>query len=1258
MRSVLILLAWLAVAGPCVAEPPAPGAPMAPAPGAQPVPGTKPSPPPTPEQAADAVLAAVRVDDVKALEAIASRVRPGPWLVADRLLARGEQGAAQALARARATPQGEALLRYVLEASRRPDDGELRGRYLQASAALADGAAGAALEALGAPAPQPRRDALTVQVAFLRGRALAGVRKLAESATAFARAGEDAEALGWLDMAAAAYSESGMCEQRQGRVQAALVTWEKGLAVAERSGRAADIGEALGRVGSAHVALRRPERGIELLRRAIGIFEVERDLAATAKLLGNLGIAQKNAGLLADALTSLERSTQLKEALADQGGVATNLGSLANVHGLLGNRVKALELHERALAMKEGLRDRAGAATELVNLGALHQAMGHVGKAIDCATRALEIFDASEDRARAGPTLLSLGRMYASRRQFTEALDLMERAARVFGGLGDVAAEADALRGIGTLHGVRGDPSRALEYHGRALDGMRRAADRAGEAKLLGDVGCDLDALGSTAEAIQSLTNSRELHRELRDPDGVARADLNLGNAEYGRGSYARALALYEQALEEADAAGSPATSAAALLGLANVHDGIGSYDRAVALLERALARFEALEDRAGMARALGNLGNVHGTQGSTSKALELHERALRIKRELGDDAEVALTLGNIGVCEAALGAYEKALAHYEEGLATSARLGLRVEGARLLAFAASAHSRRGSQSTAIELGERALASARTLGARDVELLAAEVLARAHAARGELRQAVAVAGEGMAQLPLLSAGLADEQAAMARSRYDGVIDVGVTAAAGLGDAQETFRFLEGGRAAGLLEGWGGRASLLGVMLPAELRRAEAVARAREREALDRYGLVVGGGDLAETASRAEALDAARGAVNEVVERIQREVKRSADVLHPVPAGLGEVQASLVESEALVMYGLLPGQAFALVVTRTGARVVALGETKAIEAAFRAAVLKKGMIVEEDAVARLRGLVVDPLGLGDGTRRVLVSPHGVLSFAPVALLFPGTEVAEVPSGTTFRLLRAERAGVGAGVLALGDPDVGARPNPAAVALYSDGVRSGAGPLGRLPSAASEARALGDVVLLGTDASEARLRDVVAERARWRSIHFACHALVDPERPTLSSLLLTPSGEDDGFLTALDVLRLKTPADLVVLSACETGKGKIYSGEGIVGLTRAFMFAGATRVVCSLWKVDDEATRALMVRFYELWNPRDGSKALGAAAALRAAQEHVRTYEIEVPDPDASRREGRSVPKRIRPWDHPFYWAAWVLWGVPE
>jgi CHAT domain-containing protein len=104
-------------------------------------------------------------------------------------------------------------------------------------------------------------------------------------------------------------------------------------------------------------------------------------------------------------------------------------------------------------------------------------------------------------------------------------------------------------------------------------------------------------------------------------------------------------------------------------------------------------------------------------------------------------------------------------------------------------------------------------------------------------------------------------------------------------------------------------------------------------------------------------------------------------------------------------------------------------------------------------------------------------------------------------------------------------------------------------------------------------------------------------------------------------------------LECRADLVVLSACDTGRGRIYRSEGVIGLARAFMHAGAPRVICSLWKVDDDATRALMVAFYGRWSGKGGRQE--AAAALRAAQ-----------------ADARAQPR----WKAPWYWAAWVLWGL--
>jgi CHAT domain-containing protein len=150
----------------------------------------------------------------------------------------------------------------------------------------------------------------------------------------------------------------------------------------------------------------------------------------------------------------------------------------------------------------------------------------------------------------------------------------------------------------------------------------------------------------------------------------------------------------------------------------------------------------------------------------------------------------------------------------------------------------------------------------------------------------------------------------------------------------------------------------------------------------------------------------------------------------------------------------------------------------------------------------------------------------------------------------------------------------------------------------------------------------------------ELAQYRIVHFATHALVNNEHAELSGIVLSLVDEEgspqDGFLRLHDLYNLNLPADLVVLSACQTALGKEIKGEGLVGLTRGFMYAGAARVMASLWKVDDAATAELMKRFYE----KMLKHRMRPAAALRAAQ-------LEM--------------WRNRPWQAPYYWAAFVLQG---
>jgi CHAT domain-containing protein len=150
----------------------------------------------------------------------------------------------------------------------------------------------------------------------------------------------------------------------------------------------------------------------------------------------------------------------------------------------------------------------------------------------------------------------------------------------------------------------------------------------------------------------------------------------------------------------------------------------------------------------------------------------------------------------------------------------------------------------------------------------------------------------------------------------------------------------------------------------------------------------------------------------------------------------------------------------------------------------------------------------------------------------------------------------------------------------------------------------------------------------------ELTGYRIVHFATHGLINNERPDLSGIVLSLYDEEgrsrNGFLRLNDIYNLQLPADLIVLSACSTGLGKEVKGEGLIGLTRGFMYAGASSVVASLWKVDDEATAQLMKHFYEAMF----GKGLTPAAALRDAQ---------------------LVMSRDQRWQSPYFWAGFVIQG---
>ena len=682
-----------------------------------------------------------------------------------------------------------------------------------------------------------------------------------------------------------------------------------------------------------------------------------------------------------------------------------------------------------------------------------------------------------------------------------------------------------------------------------------------------------------------------------------------------------RAIDGYVGAVEAARATGDAGALRSARIGSAmstgnrgNCRIELDQRDAGVADLEASLRQMSALEDPDGIATAMCSLGVAVGRSGRVDLGVSLARAAAEKWRSVGDEVKAVAADGCVGDIRAVAKQWDEALAAW----ARASDVAERVEAVDLVVeYAASA-------------------------------------ARVHVERKDYPAAIASARKARLRLADLVAGLGDLEAGTARQSRADLYAAGIRAGLALSLPDVVAEFIEGGRAATLLEAVGSRNALQFAVLPRDLADADVVLR--DRIAGLRSGLtasIAAGERTKETRRLAADLHAAEDDLSRLGERVRREAKAAAQVVYPEPATLKEIQAVLLPQEALVEYAEAGGRLCALVVMPEVVRVVDLGAASVVDAlCARLRPDSAGLDPGDGAVASLAALIWTKLDLAAAVRRVLVSPDGALGFVPLALLDRSREVVMIPSGTVLRVLRTAVPPVPVDVrtgpvLALGDVDYAAH-RPTAAAVY---VRGGS--LVRLPGSREEAMTLGTRRLLGADATESNLRKALLESPapvppptprpepgvprpdrtpRWAAIHIACHGLLDRDRPLLTCLALTPSGDDDGFLTVGEVLNLRVPADLVVLSACDSAAGTRFRADGILGLNHAFMVAGVPRIVSSLWKVDDEATGALMKAFY-------GARRKGAttAAALRAAQDAIEA------DPR---------------WGHPKYWASWTLWGLPE
>ena len=854
-----------------------------------------------------------------------------------------------------------------------------------------------------------------------------------------------------------------------------------------------------------------------------------------------------------------------------------------------------------------------------------------------------------DDRARARAESIHMrGRSFEERTSpeaRRRSLADLEEATASWAAVGDPGQEALVWLDRARALQAQGDNRGSLEKGERALEKARAAGDRQLEAKILSNLGLARESLGDPQGGVEILTTSLALARSVGDRQQEAGALHFLAWGYWNLARYQEALDFDQQSLAVARSIRDRQLEAWASNGLGLTYSALGEPERALQSYGEALAVWRKISDRWAEAFTLQNLGFAYWSLGRKDKALEAFQQALPIVRALGDRHGEAFALNNIGLAQTDLGQAEPSLATLAQALSLWRATGDRHGEALSLHNLGRSYEALGRPAEATAAWISALSEARAIGDRRSEATTLASLALLESRNGKLNEARLRIGEALALVEsqrgeIAAAGLRSSFLSSKQDYYAISMDVLLGLEArdpGRGYAASAFEMSERGRARSLLEGIAEARLDLSQDLPDDLR-------AREKDLGARIGALQK--ELANPGARRSGLEAALGRDEDewelLITEMRRRTPRYASLRYPEPVSAARAMAALDSASALVSFSVDTDRVLVFVLTASRLfvrRLPMAPATLSEQVEDFVGLVARDKEDRWTALAnRLYASLVAPWRqeLSPTVTRLIIVPDAALYSLPFEALSSAAAsprflvedfaISYAPSATALAQLApsAPRAGAAADLLVVAAPSV--RAGDAMVG----GERFAIAPL---PHAQAEARAIarfggpGTVVYTGAAASEARVR--AASLERFGVVHFATHGLLSQRNPSRSALLLAAQGSSQGLLTAREIHRLKLPSDLVVLSACQTARGRILAGEGVQGLTQAFFHAGARSVVASLWDVNDRRTERLMTGFYG--HLADGEQ---KAEALAHAKR------------DLLASEPRLAPR---------YWAAFVLIG---
>ncbi|WRH68497.1 MAG: CHAT domain-containing tetratricopeptide repeat protein [Planktothrix sp. GU0601_MAG3] len=804
-------------------------------------------------------------------------------------------------------------------------------------------------------------------------------------------------------------------------------------------------------------------------------------------------------------------------------------------------------------------------------LCSVYSSLGEYPKAINCYNQLLVLTQTLEDQQTQATTLISIAKIYGQLGEYQKALDTLNQTFPLWQKTNFKTGEIATLNEMALIYFNLGEFQQALNYYNQALVGVK--------------------PLGNPTNVAAVLNN-------------IAQVESELNRFEVALKHNQQALALWEEVINkfgDSVAVNVQRGKGATLNNIGFVYANLNRLDSALETYNQALNFWQKIGDRTGEASTLNNIGFIYFQQNKLEKSLELYHQSLKIRQEIGDQPKEALSRYRVATVERKKGNFAEAIAQIETALTIVEDLRTKINSQDLRASF--------------------LASKQDYYQFYIDLLM------------QLNQQQPNQGwDGKA--------LQISERAKARSLLDILAQAQGEVTSGI-DPQLLTK----------------KQTLKQKLSTLEEQRVKLLSQPHTNQQKQELN---------------QEIEILLQDYSQVLDTIRVNNPHYATLTQPQPLTLTGIQKLLDDQTVLLEYAVGKERSYLWAVTPNSIKSYELPPEKTIETAvknFRDNLILpskrlRRSLYEETGKALTQ--IAFPLIPSLKNKRLLIVADGALQYVPFAALpepgAPGDseaipliinhELLTLPSASVLGIMREENqnrkppekllAVLADPVFASTDDRLKSVVLQALKALPPDLERSAreSGVLfDRLPFTQEEANQI-----LGLVPEDNSLQEVGFNASRetatnpqlsqYRFVHFATHGLLNSENPQLSGLvfsLVNQNGESqNGFLRLYDIFNLSLPAELVVLSACETGLGQEIKGEGLVGLTRGFMYAGASRVVVSLWKVDDQSTAELMVKFYK------GilEEGLAPGAALRQAQIQMQNDSGWVP---------------------PYYWSGFTLQG---